>query len=249
MSATQKFDQSAWLKATPTTCANESKGSSRPWRFVLLGAPGIGKGTQAELLTAKLGACQLSTGDVFRAAKSLPVEEQSPAIREAIAFMTAGKLVPDATVIELVRERAHCLHWQHGFLLDGFPRTEAQAEALGKILKDEGLELDAVISYELPVEKVVERIAGRRVCSKCKKSYHVVDFPPKNEGVCDACGGSLFQRADDQPDAVRVRLAVYEKSTAPLINYYEKRGKLVRIECDDSPKGTFERTLKALKIS
>ncbi|MFA5266169.1 MAG: nucleoside monophosphate kinase, partial [Opitutaceae bacterium] len=134
-------------------------------------------------------------------------------------------------------------------LLDGFPRTVVQAEALGSLLRNEGIGLDGVISYELPVEKIVNRIAGRRVCSKCKHSYHITDLPPKVAGVCDLCGGSLYQRDDDHSEAVRVRLAVYEKSTSPLIKYYEVKGLLFHIACADRPEETFKRSLKALGIS
>jgi adenylate kinase len=201
------------------------------------------------MIGGELGLCQLSTGEVFRAIKSIPAGEQSPAIREAIEFMAAGKLVPDSTVIALIEERLHCLRCPDGFLLDGFPRTVAQAQALDALLSHEGIRLDGAICYELPEEKIVNRISGRRVCSKCKRSYHVRDLPPKVEGICDLCGGSLFQRDDDRSEAVRVRLAIYEKSTAPLIEYYEGKGLLFRIECADAPKETFERSLKALGIS
>ncbi len=244
-----QHERSAWIKGIPGNSCKQPHAITRPWRLILLGAPGIGKGTQAEMLTSKTGACQLSTGEVFRAVKSIPSSERSPAIREAIEFMIAGKLVPDATVIALIKERMHCLRCPSGFLLDGFPRTVAQAEALGSILWTEGIGLDGVISYELPVEKIVARIAGRRVCSGCKQTYHMKDLPPKTDDVCDKCGGSLFQRDDDRPEAVRVRLAIYEKSTAPLIEYYENKGILFRIDCAETPKETFQRSLRALGIS
>ncbi len=241
-------DRTRWLKDGQAECKVKPPAGSRPWRLVLLGAPGIGKGTQAELLGRKLGACQLSTGDLFRAAKGIAECERSPAIREALEYMKAGKLVPDDTVVALVTERVKCLHCEGGFLLDGFPRTVAQAEALARILQGEKLKLDAVLSYELPVEQVLERLSGRRTCEKCKASFHVKDLPPAVEGVCDHCGGRLYQREDDRPEAIRVRLETYERSTAPLISYYEKKGLLVRILCGRMPQETLARTLAALKI-
>jgi len=241
-------EKTAWLKGGAAQCKNPPEKPERTWRFVLLGAPGIGKGTQAELLSRRLGACQLSTGEVFRAAKSIAEGEQTPAIKEALQYMKAGKLVPDDTVVALVEERLKCLHCEGGFLLDGFPRTVAQAEALAAILKREGIALDGVISYELPVEKILERLSGRRTCAKCKASYHIKDLPPRIEGICDHCGGTLYQREDDRPEAIRVRLETYETSTAPLINYYEKQGLLIRVLCGDMPQETYQRTLAALKL-
>lgn len=248
MSDHNQRDRTAWLKGGKAECKVKPATQAKPWRLVLLGAPGIGKGTQAERLSQKLGACQLSTGDVFRAAKCIAEGERSPAIREALDYMKAGKLVPDETVVDMVKERTHCLHCDGGFLLDGFPRTVAQAEALAKLLQDEKLSLDGVISYELSMEEILSRLSGRRTCEKCKASFHTKDLPPRVEGVCDHCGGKLYQREDDRPEAIRVRMATYEKSTAPLINYYEKKGLLIRVQCGKMPEETFQRTLKVLKI-
>jgi adenylate kinase len=242
-------EKTGWVKGDGATCPDKPGPQPKPWRFVLLGAPGIGKGTQAELLSRKLGPCQLSTGDVFRAAKATAECERSPAIREALDYMKAGKLVPDGTVVALVKERIECLRCDGGFLLDGFPRTVAQAEALATILRDEQLSLDAVLSYELPVEEILDRLGGRRTCSQCKAGYHLKDLPPRVPGICDRCGGPLYQREDDRPEAIRVRLKTYEQSTAPLIDYYGQKGLLVRIECGKMPQETFERTLQALKIA
>lgn len=204
--------------------------------MVLLGAPGVGKGTQAELLAAKLGACQLSTGDIFRGAKSLAAMERSPAIAAALDYMKRGDLVPDQTVVDLVAERVGCLRCEGGFLLDGFPRTVAQAEALEALLKTHNLKLDAVLSYELPLEQVVARLAGRRTCPSCKAVFHVQTRPPKVEGICDHCGGTLYQREDDRPESIRVRMAAYEKSTAPLADYYRKKGLLIPVLADGTPE-------------
>ncbi len=248
MSDHAQRDRTRWLKDGQAECKVKPKAAARPWRLVLLGAPGIGKGTQAELLSQHLGACQLSTGDLFRAAKAIAECERSPAIKEALDYMKAGKLVPDETVVALVRERVKCLHCDGGFLLDGFPRTVAQAEALARILKEETLKLDAVLSYELPVEQVLERLSGRRTCEKCKASFHIKDLPPAVEGVCDHCGGKLYQREDDRPEAIRVRLETYERSTAPLISFYEKKGLLVRVTCGRMPQETLQHTFAALKI-
>jgi adenylate kinase len=213
---------------------------------VLLGAPGVGKGTQAELLSQRLGACHLSTGDVFRAAKCLAEDERSPAMSAALEYMKRGELVPDGTVLEMVRERVNCLRCRGGFLLDGFPRTVAQAQALQTLLQERDLALDGVLSYELPIDEVVARLGGRRTCGKCKAIFHLTGRPPKVEGVCDFCGGALTQREDDRPESVRVRLAAYEKSTAPLVDFYHRLGLLRPVTAGESPEITFERTMRVL---
>lgn len=239
-------DKSAWLKGGNIPCNEQAPPLGRAYRLVLLGAPGVGKGTQAEMLAQKLGACHLSTGDVFRAAKSLPAKDRSPALEAALGYMQRGELVPDETVINIVRERASSLRCKSGFLLDGFPRTVAQAESLAKILKAENVRLDGVLSYEMPIDRIVERLGGRRTCEKCKAVYHVANMPSKVEGVCDHCGGKLIIREDDRPEAIRVRMQVYQKSTAPLADFYRKQGILVEIQADGSPQSVFERTMSIL---
>jgi adenylate kinase len=214
--------------------------------LVLLGAPGIGKGTQAELLCKGLGTCHLSTGDVFRGAKSLDPCERSPALDSALQFMRRGDLVPDSTVLDMVKERLRCLTCQGGFLLDGFPRTVVQAEALSQMLREQHVFLEAVLSYDLPLDQVVARLSGRRTCAKCKAVFHVTGRPSKKEGICDHCGGELFQRDDDRPEAIRVRMQAYEKSTAPLIEYYQSLGLLVSIPADGTPEQIYERSVAAL---
>ena len=241
-----KPDRKAWLRGGGAACEPPPKPQRKLYRLVLLGAPGVGKGTQAELLSAKLGACQLSTGDIFRAAKSLPENERSPAINAALQYMRRGELVPDETVVAMVAERIGCLRCEGGFLLDGFPRTVAQAEALERLLDSQHLKLDAVLSYELPIEQVVARLGGRRTCSNCKAVFHLVNRPPKVPGVCDHCGGALYQREDDRPESVRVRMEAYEKSTAPLTEYYRRKRLLVPIEADGRPEAVFDRTMEAL---
>jgi adenylate kinase len=218
----------------------------KAWRLVLLGAPGVGKGTQAEFLCEGLGTCHLSTGDVFRSAKKLADDEKTPAINAALQFMRSGALVPDQTVLDMVAERLRCLHCSGGFLLDGFPRTVAQAEAMDALLKREGLSLTAVVDYELPIEKVVARLSGRRTCPGCNAVYHVTANPPRVEGVCNHCGGKLYQREDDRPEAIKVRMEAYEKSTRPLIDYYRKQGILVTVAAEGSPDDIYNRTLADL---
>jgi len=220
---------------------------ARPWRLVLLGAPGVGKGTQAELLGSRLKACQLSTGDVFRAAKGLKECERSPAMTAALGYMSRGELVPDTTVLAMIQERTSCLTCGGGFLLDGFPRTVTQAEALQGILKEKGIKLDGVLDYRLPLEEIVSRLSGRRTCAGCKAVYHVTGRPSKVAGVCDQCGGKLVQREDDRAEAVRVRMAAYQQSTSPLTAFYEKLGLLITIEATGTPEEIFLRTVDVLQ--
>lgn len=241
-----KRERNTWLRGPKSPCEDKPAAQKHPYRFVLLGAPGVGKGTQAEFLVGQLGTCHLSTGDIFRAAKNLPSEARTPAIEEALGFMNRGELVPDATVVALVRERFECMNCDCGFLLDGFPRTVAQAEALEDILKARKIKLDAVLNYEMPIEKVVDRIGGRRTCSKCKAVFHVTNMPPKKAGICDHCGAELFQREDDRPESVRVRMQAYARSTAPLTDYYGHKGLLISISAEGSPEDIFTRTMKEL---
>jgi len=240
-------DRAAWLKAGNAVCSNPPRHRpAKVWRLVLLGAPGVGKGTQAELLNKRLGACHLSTGDVFRGAKSLCDGDLSPTMQHALGFMRRGELVPDEIVLGLVTERARCLQCGGGSLLDGFPRTIVQAEALEKLLKIQNAPLTAVLNYDLPMEEIIARISGRRTCSNCKAVYHLKSRPPRAEGVCDKCGGKLFQREDDRPESVRVRMEAYGKSTQPLIHFYQQRGLLVPIIAGGTPDETFQSTMVAL---
>lgn len=218
-----------------------------PWGLILLGAPGVGKGTQAEMLNRRLRACHLSTGDVFRAAAGRPDCDQSPAMKEALGYMRRGELVPDSTVWEMVRERSGCLHCRGGFILDGFPRTVGQAESLKELMDREGLKLTAVVNYSLPFSEIVARLGGRRTCEKCKAVYHVTERPPKVEGKCDRCDGKLFLREDDRPESIKVRLEAYERSTAPLIDFYKNLGLLVEVPAKGSPDEIFESTFTQLE--
>ncbi len=197
-------------------------------RIVLLGGPGSGKGTQAQKLINKLGVPQISTGDIFRAA----VKEGTPMGLKAKAFMEQGELVPDDVVIGVVEERLTKPDLDKGYMLDGFPRTAAQAEALDKILASQSKKLDHVVLVDVPDEELVKRLTGRRTCrnSDCGKMYHVMFNPPKKEGICDSCGSELYQRADDSELTIRERLSVYNSQTSPLIDYYDNKGLLRRVE-------------------
>ncbi len=243
---TQNNNRATWLQGPPAECP-PPKGVARLWRLVLLGAPGVGKGTQADLLHQRLGACHLSTGDVFRAAGSRSDCEQTPAMKAALDYMRRGALVPDSTVWEMVRERAGCLRCSGGFVLDGFPRTLAQAESLQGLMESQKLSLSAVVNYELPLAEIVERLSGRRICEKCKAVFHVTRQPSKTEGLCDRCGGHLYQREDDRPESVTVRMEVYERSTAPLIQFYRERGLLLPVAATGSPEEICGRTITALE--
>lgn len=194
--------------------------------LILLGAPGAGKGTQAKFIVEKYGISQISTGDMLREA----VAKGTELGRKAKEFMDQGKLVPDDIVIGIVKERLKQKDCERGFILDGFPRTKAQAEALDKIMEEMGKKIDAVINISVPEEEVVRRIVNRRTCRKCGAIYHLIYDPPKKPGTCDRCGGELYQRDDDREEVVRQRFSVYRKSTEPLIDYYRKRGILYDVD-------------------
>jgi adenylate kinase len=241
-----KNTRAAWLEGPSAVCPTQPE-SARPWRLILLGAPGVGKGTQADLLRRHLGACHLSTGDVFRAATRGEGCAPSPAMAAALEYMRRGALVPDTTVWEMIRERSGCLHCRGGFILDGFPRTLMQAESLKRLMEDARLTLDAVLNYELPLGEIVERLSGRRTCEKCKAVFHTTRQPSQIDGICDRCGGRLFQREDDRLEAVTTRMEAYELSTAPLTEFYGKLGLLLPIAATGSPDQICARTLAALQ--
>jgi adenylate kinase len=211
-------------------------------RIILLGPPGAGKGTQAKLLVERLGVPQISTGDMLRAA----VKAGTPLGREAKAYMDRGALVPDGVIIGLVRERLQSTDCIRGYILDGFPRTVAQAEALEKALLDLRLSLDHVLFLEVPPEDLVVRIAGRRTCRACGAMFHVRFSPAKRDGVCDACGGETYQRDDDREDTVRHRLEVYAQQTEPLVRFFEGRGLLRRIAGTGEIPEIFARMVESL---
>jgi len=211
-------------------------------RLILLGPPGCGKGTQAKLLVERLKAPQVSTGDMLREA----VKAGTPLGLEAKQYMDRGGLVPDAVIIGLVRERLRNPDCARGYILDGFPRTVAQAEALEQTLRELNSSLDHVVSLEVAAEDVVGRIAGRRTCRNCGAMYHVRFSPSKVEGRCDACGGPTYQRDDDREDTVRRRLSVYAEQTAPLLSFYESRGLLRRVPGTGQIPEIFQRITTAL---
>jgi adenylate kinase len=239
-------DRAAWLRGPGGHCEVPPTSVVTPWRLVLLGAPGVGKGTQAELLHGCLRACHLSTGDIFRAVTMGSGCVPSKSMMEAQEHMRRGALVPDSTVWGMVRERKGCLHCGGGFILDGFPRTLAQAKSLKNLMDAEGLDLTAVLNYELPIEEIVVRLAGRRTCAKCKAVFHLTERPPRVANSCDHCGGSLFQREDDHPESIKVRMEAYDRSTAPLIEFYQVLGLLVRVSASGSPHDIFQITLTDL---
>jgi adenylate kinase len=195
-------------------------------RLILLGAPGVGKGTQAQRLAAEEGIPQISTGEILRQA----IKQGTPLGTQAKSYIEAGKLVPDEVVIGIIRERLSDPDASSGFILDGFPRTVAQAEALDSMLQERPNQgIDHVVNFELPNDVIIDRLSGRRSCSDCQAVYHIEHAPPRQQGRCDKCGGTLVQRADDAPETIAKRLKVYDQQTSPLVEYYHKRGQLRRL--------------------
>jgi len=198
--------------------------------LILLGAPGAGKGTQAQYLIDTYNIPQISTGDMLREA----IKNQTAVGMEAKSFMDRGELVPDSVILEIIRERLIQADCQKGYILDGFPRTIAQAEGLQEMLAKLNASIDKVILFEVANDVLIERLTGRRVCGNCGASFHMVFNRPAKEGVCDRCGSALIQRKDDNLETATNRLSVYEKQTAPLIHFYEKVGKLVKLNGDQA---------------
>lgn len=211
-------------------------------RLVFLGAPGVGKGTQAEMAAAKLVIPKISTGDLLRTG----VAKKTPLGLEAQQYMTRGELVPDNVVIGLVAEKIASSECERGFILDGFPRTILQADALSGILQNQESALDRVIYFVIHREEVVKRLSGRRSCSACSAVYHVDYVPPKQEGRCDECGAALVQRSDDKRETVESRLMVYEEQTAPLIDYYQEKNVLAELDGTGPVEEVQERLLTLL---
>lgn len=209
-------------------------------KLILLGAPGAGKGTQAEILSAKLSIPTISTGNILRAA----IKEGTPTGLEAKSYMDAGRLVPDSVIIGIVAERLGQPDCAKGFILDGVPRTIGQAEALDAA----GVTFDKVLSIEISDGEIEERMSGRRVCQSCGAPYHVKAKPPKREGVCDSCGGPLVQREDDKAETVRKRLEVYHAETEPLKGFYEGKGILIPVANQDTIEGTGKAIMEALGL-
>ncbi|HEY6260857.1 MAG TPA: adenylate kinase [Nitrospiraceae bacterium] len=211
-------------------------------RVVFLGAPGVGKGTQADRIAAQYQVAKISTGDLLREA----VRNQTTLGLEAKSYMDQGKLVPDAVVIGLVKEKLTDPSCAKGFILDGFPRTVPQAEALGVALASKGIALSRVVNFQVAREDIVKRLSGRRSCSKCQATYHVDFAPPKVAGICDRCGEALVQRSDDRRDAIEMRLRVYDEQTAPLVRYYQERGLLFQLDGSGAVDVVFQHLLQEL---
>ncbi|MFG1667989.1 adenylate kinase [Streptomyces sp. Y7] len=213
-------------------------------RIVLVGPPGAGKGTQAAFLAKNLSIPHISTGDLFRA----NISQQTELGKLAKSYMDAGNLVPDEVTIGMAKDRMEKPDAENGFLLDGFPRNVSQAEALDEMLQSESMKLDAVLDLEVPEEEVVKRIAGRRICRKDSSHvFHVTYSKPKQEGVCDVCGGELYQRDDDSEETVRKRLEVYHTQTEPIIDYYKSQGLVVTISALGKVEEVTARAMEALK--
>lgn len=214
-------------------------------RLVFLGAPGVGKGTQAEMVAAKFTIPKISTGDLLRTG----VANKTPLGLEAQQYMTRGELVPDNVVIGLVAEKIGSPECEKGFILDGFPRTIFQADALSAILQKQAVALDRVMYFVISREDVVRRLSGRRSCSTCSAVYHIDYVPPKQEGRCDECGAALVQRSDDKRETVESRLTVYEEQTSPLIDYYKEKNMLAELDGTGSVEEVRGRLLAVLSGS
>ena len=210
---------------------------------ILLGPPGSGKGTQAQKMIERYNIPQISTGDILRGA----VKERTPLGVEAQGYMDQGRLVPDEVVVGIVRDRLKAPDCTEGFILDGFPRTLPQAEALDVTLHEMKREIDHVVSIEVDKEELLKRLTGRRTCQTCGAMYHLIFDPPTRDGICDKCGGELYQRDDDQEETIRERLQIYEEQTTPLIAYYRGKGLLRPIDGVGEIEEIFQKIVKAVK--
>lgn len=208
-------------------------------KLIMLGAPGAGKGTQAEILSEKFSIPAISTGAIIREA----IEKKTPFGLKAKEYIDKGLLLPDEAVIDIFLNRIAKPDCKEGYILDGFPRTVNQAKAM----EDNGIEIDTALSLEVDDGVIVDRLSGRRECSSCRAPYHVTGNPPKNEGVCDKCGAPLIIRADDNPETIKARLEVYHEQTAPVKEYYEAKGKLTKIECEPTIEDTTRCILSSLE--
>jgi adenylate kinase len=212
-------------------------------RLIFLGAPGAGKGTQAQRLSDLFAIPQISTGAILRKA----AQEKTSLGQKAAPYMDEGKLAPDAVVIGIINERLKGSDCQAGFILDGFPRNVAQAEALDKVLSNSSIAIDHVVFFDVPEETLVKRLAGRRECQSCGANYNVYFDPPPHKGVCPKCGGELNQRVDDQEQTIRKRLKVYQEQTEPLIDFYTQKDRLIRIDGSGSMDGIFNGLVRVLE--
>ncbi len=236
-------DKQAWYQGGAAVCANPPDPPvDGSWRLVLLGGPGVGKGAQAELLCSRLGACHLSTGEMLRAANCKGLRVRSAGLRSALSNMRKGAMVPDEIMLELLGKRGRCLRCAGGFVLDGFPRTVAQAEALGGLLEREGVGLDAVFNFELTAEEIAARLSGRQICLTCRAVYHLTRQPPRRAGFCDVCGRRLVQRKVDRPGVIRERIRAYKECVEPLLDWYRRRRLLVTVPAHGTPDEVYART-------
>lgn len=211
-------------------------------KIIMLGAPGAGKGTQAKRIADKYGVPHISTGDIFRA----NIKEGTELGKKAKTYMDQGLLVPDELVVELVVDRIRQADCKNGFVLDGFPRTIPQAEALDEALKNIGETMDYAINVDVPDENIISRMSGRRACVECGATYHIVTIPTKVEGICDVCGSKLVLREDDKPETVKKRLEVYHAQTQPLIEYYKKQGILRTVDGTQLMDAVFDAIVEIL---
>ena len=209
-------------------------------RLILLGAPGAGKGTQAEILSRELSIPTISTGNILRAA----MKAGTPVGVQAKSYVDAGKLVPDSVIIDIIRERLAQEDCKNGYILDGVPRTIPQAEMMEAM----GVEIDCALSIEIEDAIILDRMTGRRTCKECSQTFHIINNPPKTEGICDSCGGELTIRKDDAPETVKARLEVYHRDTEPLKQFYAQRGKLKTVDNQSSIEATTAVIRKALEI-
>ena len=212
------------------------------YNIIFVGAPGAGKGTQASMVAQKLNMVHISSGDLFRQA----LEQGTELGKQVKAYMEKGALVPDEITIKMVMERLSAPDNENGVILDGFPRNLPQAEALDGAIGEQGKTIDKVIHIEVPEEELIKRLSGRWLCRQCQAVYNMVNSPPRMEGKCDKCGGELYQRPDDKPETVKKRLDVYFAETAPLIDYYRRRGTLMTVEGEGSVEEVTRRIVAAL---
>jgi len=212
-------------------------------RLILLGVPGVGKGTQAKLIQKQFHIPQISTGDMLREA----VRKETVLGRKAKSYMEKGELVPDELIIDLIRERLASKDCQNGFILDGFPRTIPQAEALDRLLKELNLELDGVVEIKVEQDKIIQRLSNRRVCQRCGADYNLITNPPPSDLICPICGGKIVQRPDDNEATISNRLEVYERQTKPLRDYYSQQGKLKTVNGDANVEAVYQAILEALR--